>query len=241
MALGNLESHKHEKNHIGDAIRYAKHVRDGKVTACKWTRLACERFLNDCRRIKHDGDFDYVFFRGGIIEACETIETFSHVKGEWAGSELLLEPWQVFIVCNIFGWVHKKTDMRRFRKASLFVGRKNGKSLLAAAIGLFMFAAEDEPGAEVYSGATTEKQAWEVFGPARMMAKRDEEFCAKFGIEVNASNLAIIFDGAKFEPIIGNPGDGASPHCAIADEYHEHPDPGSMIRCSPGWAPGSNP
>ncbi|ECO3954130.1 terminase large subunit, partial [Salmonella enterica subsp. enterica] len=43
-----------------------------------------------------------------------------------------------------------------------------------------------------------------------------------FGIEVNASNMNRPEDGARFEPLIGNPGDGSSPHCAVVDEYHEH-------------------
>ncbi|MBF4301408.1 terminase large subunit domain-containing protein, partial [Vibrio anguillarum] len=70
--------------------------------------------------------------------------------------------------------------------------------------------------------ATTEKQAWEVFRPARLMVKRTPLLADAAGIEVNASNLNIPADGARFEPIIGNPGDGASPSCALIDEYHEH-------------------
>ncbi|HHZ6405678.1 TPA: terminase large subunit domain-containing protein [Escherichia coli] len=80
----------------------------------------------------------------------------------------------------------------------------------------------NEFGAEVYSGATTEKQAWEVFRPARLMCKRTPMLTEAFGIEVNASNMNRPEDGARFEPLIGNPGDGSSPHCAVVDEYHEH-------------------
>nr|MBF4391470.1 terminase large subunit [Vibrio anguillarum] len=63
---------------------------------------------------------------------------------------------------------------------------------------------------------------WEVFRPARLMVKRTPLLADAAGIEVNASNLNIPADGARFEPIIGNPGDGASPSCALIDEYHEH-------------------
>ncbi|MFA6076339.1 MAG: terminase TerL endonuclease subunit, partial [Negativicutes bacterium] len=86
-----------------------------------------------------------------------------------------------------------------------------------------MFAMDDEFGAEVYSGATTEAQAWEVFRPARLICKRTPELCEAAGIEVNASNLARPDDGSRFEPLIGKPGDGASPSCSLIDEYHEHP------------------
>jgi phage terminase large subunit-like protein len=102
------------------------------------------------------------------------------------------------------------------------VPRKNGKSDVAARVGNAMLTADDEYGAEVYSGATTEKQAWEVFRPARLMALKQDEFRAHYGVEVNAKSIVIPRNGSRFEPIIGDPGDGASPSCAIVDEYHEH-------------------
>ncbi len=93
---------------------------------------------------------------------------------------------------------------------------------MSAGVGLYMFACDDEFGAEVYSGATTEKQAWEVFRPARLMAQRTEPLREAFGIEVHAQSMSRPEDGARFEPLIGDHGDGASPSCALIDEYHEH-------------------
>jgi phage terminase large subunit-like protein len=87
-----------------------------------------------------------------------------------------------------------------------------------------MLAADGEHGAEVYSGATTEKQAFEVFKPAQIMARKLDDFRSHFGLEVFASNISIEETASKFEPIVGNPPDGASPSCAIVDEYHEHKD-----------------
>ncbi len=85
-----------------------------------------------------------------------------------------------------------------------------------------MFAADGEFGAEVYSGATTEAQAWEVFRPAKQMLERTDELRDALGAEVWAKALLTPEDGSRFEPVIGKPGDGASPSCAIVDEYHEH-------------------
>lgn len=81
------------------------------------------------------------------------------MKGTWAarGETLHLEPWQVFLTCCIFGWLRKADGLRRFRKAFILIPRKNGKSFLTAGWGLWMFAADGEHGAEVFSGATTEK------------------------------------------------------------------------------------
>ena len=133
-----------------------------------------------------------------------------------------LQPWQCFIISALFGWLKKESRFRRFNLAYVNVPRKNGKSIIAAGIGNYMFAADGEFGSEVYSGATTEKQAWEVFKPARLMVKNTPELAEAFGITVNAKSLIIEADGSKFEPVIGSPGDGASVHCGIVDEYHEH-------------------
>ena len=115
--------------------------------------------------------------------------------------------------------------MRRFRDVYLEIPRKNGKSILAAAIGIIMWGFDGEFGAEVYSGATTEAQAWEVFRPAKQMVERTEELRKDLGAEVWAKTLLIPTNDSKFHPIIGKPGDGQSPSCAIIDEYHEHDTP----------------
>ncbi|HCF4467073.1 TPA: terminase large subunit, partial [Pseudomonas aeruginosa] len=67
---------------------------------------------------------------------------------------------------------------------------------------------------------------WEVFRPARLMVKRSELLIAAAGIEVNASNMNTPADGGRFEPIIGDPGDGSSPSCSLIDEFHEHDNSG---------------
>lgn len=205
------------------ALEYAEDVTEGRIPACKWINLACERFLDDLE-LAQDDDFPFRYAADRAERACRFIERCPHTKGRWAArrEKIELEPWQCFMVCNIFGWVRKDTGFRRYQQVLLIVPRKNAKSTLAAAMGLYMLAADGEFGAEVYSGATTEKQAWEVFQPARLMADRSPAMKKKFGIAVNASNINIVTNGSKFETIIGDPGDGASPSCAIVDEYHEH-------------------
>lgn len=202
--------------HVTKAKRYAREVFNGKRVAGKYTCLACERFLKDLDR----DDWEFHFDPAKASRACKFIEHLPHTKGRWLRDrELLnLEPWQCFLVCNIFGWVDED-GFRRFNEAYIRVARKNGKSPLAAAIGLYCFVEDNEFGAEVYSGATTEKQAWEIYRPAKKMAAAIADV---YDIEINAKNMNIAADDSRFEPIIGNPGDGASPSCALIDEYHEH-------------------
>lgn len=205
------------------ANKFAKAVVAGKVPCCRYVKQACQRHLDDLVASK-DKRFPYVFDPKEAQKKIALIELLPHTKGEWGFKRQLitLEPWQKFGLACTFGWRRKKDGLRRFRESYWEVNRKNGKSVIAAGVGLTMFCADNEFGAEVYSGATTEKQAWEVFRPARLMAMRSPMLLEAAGIEVNASNLNKPGDGSRFEPIIGNPGDGASPSCSIVDEYHEH-------------------
>lgn len=214
---------KRARNYGATAERYARDVTAGKIPACRWVRLACQRHLNDLQAAKAKG-YPYRFDAKAAAKACSFIELLPHVKGKWASARelLVLSPWQVFKTACIFGWLRKSDGLRRFRKVLLLEPRKNGKSAWAAAVGLYMLAMDGEHGSEVYSGATTEKQAWEVFRPARSMALKTPAFLNACGVSVNAQSVHVIENESRFEPIIGRPGDGSSPHCAIIDEYHEH-------------------
>jgi phage terminase large subunit-like protein len=207
-------------------MEYAFDVLEGVIPACTYVIAACRRHLDDLERAK-DPHYAYRFDEGKANRICWFISKLPHTKGQWAKPIrgvrqcVTLEPWQCFILCVLFGWVYKSDGLRRFRNAYVEVPRKNGKSLLAAGIGLYMFVADGEIGAEVYSGATKEKQAMEVFKPARRIAQLLPMFRKKFGIEINKKSLTTA-DESKFEPLVRNPGDGSSPSAAIVDEYHEH-------------------
>lgn len=208
---------------IEQANKYARDIVGGRIPACRWVKLACQRHLDDLVASRARA-YPYKFDAAEAEKKLQLIELMPHTKGEWGFKRQLvtLEPWQKFGLACTFGWKHKKSGYRRFRESYWEVSRKNGKSVIAAGVGISMFVLDGEFGAEVYSGATTEKQAWEVFRPARLMVKRSPMLIEAAGIEVNASNMNLPEDGSRFEPLIGNPGDGASPSCAIIDEYHEH-------------------
>lgn len=204
------------------ALNYADQVISGEIPAGKYVKLACQRFIDDLTRAQKG--WIYAYDMESADHAVEWMQQLPHVKGKWArtGELLKFEPWQCFIECNLFGWLNLETGLRRFRESFELVPRKNGKSLKVAARALYMFAEDGEFGPEVYSGATSERQAWEIFRPAREMCKRTDWLQEEYDIEVNAKSLVILSDGARFEPIIGKPGDGSSPSFAAVDEYHEH-------------------
>jgi len=207
--------------HVAAAERYVAGVLDGSILACKWVKLACERHRRDLAAGR------WLWSPKAAERFCRHASRFVHIKGEWARRPLRdryirLQPWQCFVFCSIFGWL-RADGTRRFREAYLEVPRKNSKSTMDAVVGDYMLVADDEEGAEVYCGATTEQQAWEVFGPARMMAIKSPFFADHFRVLIGAQHLGIVDSAAKMMPIIGSPHDGASPSCALVDEFHEHP------------------
>ena len=163
-----------------------------------------------------------------------------HVKGKWArpvveGDRLVrprirLEDWQVFAFGVAFGWVHRESGLRRFRRAYLEVARKNAKSTPCAGLGLFLMAADGEPGAEVYSVATKKDQAKVVWDVAKAMLAVDPEFQlprpAGLGIESSARSIFQEHSSSKYEPLgrDSDTQDGLHIHGFIADELHAWKD-----------------
>jgi phage terminase large subunit-like protein len=219
------------------ANQYCLDVLDGKIPVCRYVKLACKRHLNDLKKSKNDPSYPYEFNpilidRDGneykpVDRRCGFAEQLPHIKGKWMGQKITLEPEQIFVEGAIFGWIKKKNNKRRFSIVYDERPRKTGKSTRLATTGLYMLTSDREPGAEIYSGATSLKQALEVFRPAWMMVKNSPELCERFGLSLsgnpkNPTSIYRLEDMSRFEPVIGKPGDGSSPHCAIIDEYHEH-------------------
>jgi phage terminase large subunit-like protein len=202
------------------ALAYCHRVISGEQIASKYTKLACQRHLDDLER----ADWRWTYAEDKAHRACAFIELLPHEKGNKQDQPFLLEDFQVWIICSIFGWVDKKTQWRRFLEAVLMVSRKNGKSPLAAAIAIYLAFFDKEKGAEVYCSAASEKQAWEVYRPAHAMLTARPELCKKFGIEVNAKSIVQLSTRSRFLPIIGKARDGAMASCFIGDEAHEWPD-----------------
>jgi phage terminase large subunit-like protein len=210
------------RDYCAIALQYAKGTVAGRVTASKFVIAACERQIDDLKRWKAKGA-PYRFDHDKAAKVCAFIELLPHIKGEKAGDPLVLEPWQVFLLTTVFGWV-KKDGLRRFRRSYIEVPRGNGKSALSSAVCLYMLAADHEGGAEVYSFATTRDQAKIVFGDAQNMARQTAGLRKHLGIEVNAHNINVPSTASKFEALSaeGSTLDGLNTHFACVDELHAH-------------------
>jgi phage terminase large subunit-like protein len=214
------------------AHRYAEAVVAGDILTCNWVQRACKRQLNDLAKFK--GKASPYRFNPKLTDKdgrsfapadnlCGFIERLPHVKGPLAGEMIKLEPWQVFILTTVFGWV-KPDGKRRFRRSYIEVPRGNAKSTLSSALALYMLAADREGGAEVYSLATTRDQARIVFGDAQTMARRSPGFRNRFNVNVGAHNMNVLASGSKFEALSaeGSTLDGLNIHFGCVDELHAH-------------------
>ncbi len=204
------------------ALAYIDDVLSGKQAACKWTKLAVKRHTGDLKHQKTK-KFPYYFDEDAAIHIIDFIQELKHSKGEWAGSLLLLEPFQQFELWVLFGW--KRMDKtRRFRFAYTEMARKNGKTTKAAGIGNYCFIMDEEPGAECYTAATKRDQAKLSHAESLRQIKSCPEL--REMVKIYANSMTIAEEAAKYVPLGADSKteDGSNPHFALIDEYHAHPD-----------------
>lgn len=162
------------------------------------------------------------FDQAAADAAVRFIEThIRFTKGEWAGRPFKLEPWQEFdIVRPLFGW--KRADGTRwYRRAYVWIPRKNGKTELAAAIALLLMLGDAEPGAEIYVIAADEHQAGRCFLQATSMVAWDEYLTQHLDTFKTSIWCPAIM--GTFKPLSGRPQGkhGLNANGIIGDELHE--------------------
>lgn len=201
---------------------YARRVVDGEIVAGPHVRDACKRHLADLES-GHERGLSW------DAEAAEHFFGFCrHVLrlngGDFEGKPFDLEPSQQFICGSLFGW-RRKNGSRRFRVAFIEEGKGNGKSPVAAAIGLYGLVADSEPRAEVYAAATKKDQAQILFRDAVAMVDQSPHLAANL-VKSGRNpvwNLAHLKSGSFFRPLAtDNAQSGPRPHVALLDEVHEH-------------------
>jgi len=211
-------------DYVAKSNQYIADVLDGRIVACRWTKLACERQRNDLLR-QDTPDFPYHFDAESATDVCSFLELMTHVKGEHGGESLVLQPWQCFYICTVFGW-KQANGRRRFRRSLLFCGKGQGKSFLSSGLGLYMLAADGEAGAEVVCAARATDQARLVFDTARDIARANPRLCEAFGIHVLQHTIVQKSSASTMKPVSaqGKSLAGKIPHFASCDETWSHRD-----------------
>lgn len=207
------------RDYVGIAEKYARDVISGKIVACHWVKQACLRQLDDLANGVSGFQFSVAF----ASRACVFIEHLRHIKGALAGTRIILEPWQIFILTTVFGWVDGEKK-RRFRHVYIEVPRGNGKSALSSGVALYALAADGEGGAECYTFATTRDQARIVFDTSKAMVSMSPDLAREFGLTKQAHSVTVMKTGSVLMPksAEGSTLDGLNTHIAVIDELHAH-------------------
>ncbi|WP_251389781.1 terminase large subunit [Mediterraneibacter agrestimuris] len=157
--------------------------------------------------------------------AVRFIENLRHTKGKWAGKRFWLLPWQEQIIRDIFGVV-KEDGNRQFLTAFVEIGKKNGKSELAAAVALYLLYADNEPSAEVYGAAADRQQASIVFDVANQMVRMTPALMKRSKI-MGATKRIVNYSNAGFYQVLSaevGTKHGLNVSGLVLDEVHAQPN-----------------
>ena len=221
---------------IHATTQYATDVVYGKTgTQCgKYEILSCARHLHDLERQNTD-DFPYVFDETRADRIFRWFSICRHLTGAFAGQPILLEDWQKFDYGCAFGWVHKDTGKRRFRKSYSRIARGHAKSICMSAIGNYGMCADAmyppghpeqaiyESAPEVVCVAVDREQARIVWNDAKSLAENSPDIAKRLDIrklsvkhKTRGGAMIAMSKDTKNK-------DGGRPSIIIVDEYHANP------------------
>lgn len=220
-------------NKLDLAYRYADDIASGKILACKWIKLAVDRFHNDLKNGYQRG----IYFDEDAAQQRMQAFDFINIKKNYTtkgrnGREIktsryepfILEPWQAWISANEYGFYYESGE-RRFNTSIKCMARKNGKTTYGAAEGIISLLFDGELEAQVYCAATKKDQARILFREAKKMINISPMIKQFFDKENLTKDS--IFDPTTdsfFHPVSSdaNTLDGLNPHKALLDEVHEY-------------------
>lgn len=209
---------------LEDIKTYAQGCISGKIISGQKHKWSCMRFLKDIDRIGQP-DFPYIWNEQQAENIVEWFKLLRHSKGVLAKKPIELTSWQKFRICQLYGWVHKETGARRFKKYFTEVARKNAKSQEEAGIALYEAAVTSTKNGEVYeiyTAGTKREQSKIVFGEAALMLQGSP---LRMKFKITRDSVTHIKTKSTIKPLSkddGKSGDGSNPALLILDEYHQH-------------------
>lgn len=227
---------------VDPATDYAMRVVSGAIVAGPYVRAAGQRHLDDLDRARFDDrwraggretptpldddgnpsrPFPYRYSWERVDDVVAFFSFLEFYEGDFAGEPFRLLDYQEFLTGSLFGWYDPDTGLRRFQNVYVEIGKGNGKTPWAAAVGLYCMMADGEEGAQVYSAASGLDQAKLCFNDAHAFASASPAISGR--LIIDKTNLAYPKRRSFFRPISGTDRgkSGPRPSCAIVDEMHE--------------------
>ncbi|MEY8535183.1 terminase TerL endonuclease subunit [Blautia pseudococcoides] len=169
--------------------------------------------------IESPGEYFYSSNRANhILEFAENY--CRHSKGKFGGKPVELELWEKAHLATVFGFIDIEGN-RKYRESLLIVGKKNGKSLLASVVGLYMLTADGEMGPEVYAVATKKDQSKIIWLESKRMVRKSPSLSKR--VRSLVAELDTDFNDGVFKPLASDSDtlDGLNIHCVLMDEIHQ--------------------
>lgn len=198
-------------------LEYWNEIKSKKVIVCRkiyqWYRYLA-------LMINNPGEYFYSVKRANhVIEFAENFCRIS--KGANAGKLVRLELWEKALLAAVFGFIDINGN-RMCREAVLIIGKKNGKSLIASIVGLYLLVGDGEPGPEIYAVATKKDQAKIIWTEAKRMVRKSPVLLRRIKPLVVELSSELYNDGT-FKPLASDSDtlDGLNVHGALMDEIHQ--------------------
>jgi phage terminase large subunit-like protein len=202
---------------INPILEYWKQIESGQEVVSKKIYHTYQKIVADL----NDKNGEYYYSPRRAQHAIDFIERYcKHSKGVMGGKPFLLELWQKALIATVFGFIDIEGN-RKYRRCILIIAKKNGKSLLASAIGLYLQIADNEPGAEVYAVATKKDQAKIIWQEAKRMVRKSPALRKR--IKTLVAELNSESNDSVFKPLASDSDslDGLNVHGALLDELQQ--------------------
>lgn len=185
--------------------------------------VVSDKVYRTYKKVVHDIQFpgEYFYSSKRANHILEFAENYCrHSKGKFGGKPVRLELWEKAHLATVFGFVDIEGN-RKYRESILIVGKKNGKSLLASVVGLYMLAADGEMGPEVYAVATKKDQSKIIWLESKRMVRKSPALMKR--VRSLVSELDTDFNDGVFKPLASDSDtlDGLNIHCVLMDEIHQ--------------------
>lgn len=197
-------------------LEYWEKIQNKEVIVSKKVYKTYRKIVND---IKNPTEYFYSAKRANhVLEFAENY--CRHSKGKFGGKRVELELWEKAHLATIFGFIDIE-GKRKYRESILIVGKKNGKSLLASIVGLYMLTADGEMGPEVYAVATKKDQSKIIWLESKRMVKKSPSLLKR--VKPLVAELDTEFNDGVFKPLASDSDtlDGLNVHCVLMDEIHQ--------------------
>lgn len=197
---------------MNEIYAYYQAIKDGSVVVGKWVKLFYERIITGLEK------GEYFFSAKKATRAIRFIENFCrHHEGALAPQLIKLELWQKALISVLFG-ILDETGARQFREAFIVIARKNGKTLLAAAISAYCSFLDEEYGARIYFAAPKLEQANLCYSAFFQMVQKEPELAAL--AQKRRSDIYIPDSNTTIKPLAfsAKKSDGLNISLCVADE-----------------------